>query len=64
MSENKRRSVPDDIVTPYPINVLSKSKKRFQKYMKDDKKTVWELFRDMLQAYDEKYHAKAAEPAA
>ena len=50
--------------TQYPVTILPESKKQFQGIMDRDRKTVWELFRDMLQAYEEKHHAKAAEPAA
>lgn len=50
--------------TPYPMNILPSSKSKFLKIKSRDKKACWEIFEDMLQAYEEKYGKKPAEPAA
>ncbi len=42
------------IKTQYLLLVLPSSKKRFQKIKKDEDKTAWELFEEMLNAYEEK----------
>ena len=48
-SEKGKRSTPK---TSYPVSVLPTSKKKFQDIMERDEKTVWQLFRDMLEAYE------------
>lgn len=48
------------IKTQYPVSILPESKKQFQSIMDRDRKTVWELFRDMLQAYEESKQKPAA----
>lgn len=47
----KEKKIPK---TQYPVTILPESKKQFQGIMDRDRKTVWELFRDMVQAYEEK----------
>ena len=42
------------IKTQYLLLVLPSSKKRFQKIKTDEGKTAWELFEEMLNAYEEK----------
>lgn len=50
--------------TQYPMSMLPSSKTKFLKIKDRDKKTCWEMFEDMLQAYEEKYgKQKSVEPA-
>jgi len=51
------------IKTQYMLLVLPSSKKRFQKMKKDENRTAWELFEDMLNVYEEhkKQCSKVAE---
>jgi len=41
------------IKTQYMLLVLPSSKKRFQKMKKDEDKTTWQLFEEMLNLYEE-----------
>lgn len=41
------------IKTQYMLLVLPSSKKRFQKMKKDENKTSWQLFEDMINTYEE-----------
>ncbi len=41
------------IKTQYMLLVLPSSKKRFQKMKKDEDKTTWQLFEEMLNHYEE-----------
>lgn len=52
--------------TSYPMTILPTSKTKFLKIKSRDNKTCWEIFEDMLQAYEEKFGKKPADkqPAA
>lgn len=57
--EVKMRKEKKALKTQYPVTILPESKKQFQNIMDRDRKTVWELFRDMVQAYEEKHNSAA-----
>jgi hypothetical protein len=46
--------------TSYPMTMLPSSKTKFLKIKSRDKKTCWEIFDDMLQAYEEKFGKQKA----
>lgn len=48
------------IKTQYLLLVLPSSKKRFQKIKMEEDKTAWELFEEMLNAYEEKKRNQVA----
>lgn len=54
------RTPAAEVKTQYPINILVDSKNKFQTLMKSEKKTVWELFRDMVKTYEETKQNPAA----